>query len=183
MVRGIVRNTVRKGLLSLRGPCASLCMMAQEFTPARLKPKYHRIGRPITIRRVLLVDDESSILFVFRAHLSAVGPEIQMVDLGSGAKDLREQVLEFASLPRADETLIVMDGALDRIYDGEDLVRELRVGGYRGIIVANSGLAKMQLAMLRTGADFAAPGVEVIKGGATGNAKNAVRIKELFEGY
>lgn len=131
----------------------------------RIKAQFAGQDRPMTIRTILIVEDNLEILGDFElAFRKFFGIEIVKVVPAWG--ELTEKVLGAVENAQAD--MIFMDGDLGTLR-GKDLIIGLRERGFNGYIVANSASPNSSREMLKNGADL-----ECVK-------KNCFYIKELFE--
>jgi CheY-like chemotaxis protein len=120
-------------------------------TGHRLIPALIRPGRPETIKTVLIIDDEGSILRAVKRVLSKLSVDSLAVDPD---QPIKAQVLDLLSKTNVD--LIIMDGLMPGLK-GADLAKEIRAGGFSGYIAANSSMPDEQTNMLNSGADFTIP--------------------------
>lgn len=117
---------------------------------SKLKPGYSVQGRPETIRKVLVVDDEAPALKAFKRVLPK-NIEVVLID---PSLSIREQVLEITKSQEID--MVIMDGQMPGTK-GSELTKELRGQGFDGYIIGNSSNSDEQTDMQRSGADFLNP--------------------------
>jgi CheY-like chemotaxis protein len=116
-------------------------------------------GRRNVIRRIVIVEDESLNWGVLSAILSSAlrgtGVEVLITSKPSETQLISDQAREiFQSAGLENIDLIVMDGVFAS-GGGAPIVRDLRNGGYDGLIVAWSSLEEERADLLKAGADFA----------------------------
>jgi len=125
---------------------------------AKIRSIYALPDRPATIRKVLIVNDEPALLIKLEAVVRRViGAAVLKIDPTNNVS-IKQQVKRFIEEEAPD--LILMDGNLgrpgsDRELTGKQLIHEMRAGGFKGYILANSSDPVMNWEMTENGADFA----------------------------
>lgn len=122
-------------------------------TPAalRIRAEYIKPGRPASITKILVVDDEAGILRICARIVRGIQKDTLVICVDP-TKPIAPQVVDLCAKDPFD--LIIMDGEMPDTT-GVKLTALLRAGGFNGYIIANSNNPAAAEKMVAQGADHA----------------------------